>query len=143
MRRAHLGEDTALNRATVFATTDAAGVEALTAALGYRFRYDADADQYVHPAAAYVLSADGKVSRLLTGIGLSGEDMRLALVEAASGRIGTWRDQVRLLCSGFDPAHGTYNLLVSRLLAGTGAFTILLLGGFIGTLLWMDRRRSV
>src|SRR5581483_7089987 len=67
MRRAHLGDDSALNGATVFATADAGVVDALTAALGYRFRYDTDADQYVHPAAAYVLGGDGKVARVLTG----------------------------------------------------------------------------
>ena len=102
-------------------------------ALGYRYAYDAEHDQFVHPGAAYVLRADGRVARVLTGIGLSGGDMRLALVEAGEGRIGTLGDQVRLLCSGFDPAHGTYNLMVSRMLAVAGARRrSLALGGGIG-----------
>jgi protein SCO1/2 len=141
MRRTHLGGDTAIGAATRFVIVDQPTITTLTAALGYRYRYDADDDQYIHPAAAYVLRADGAVARVLTGIGLSGEDMRLALVEAGEGRIGTFRDQIRLLCSSFDPTHGAYNVMVSRMLAATGLITMLALGGGIGALLLMGRRR--
>jgi protein SCO1/2 len=141
MRRDHLGGDAALDSASTFATADRATVPRLTAALGYRYAYDDERDQFVHPGAAYVLRADGHVSRVLTGLGLSGGDIRLALVEAGEGRIGSFGDQVRLLCSGFDPAHGAYNVMVSRLLMGAGAATILVLGGFIGLLVLAGRRR--
>jgi protein SCO1/2 len=143
MRREHLGGDAALNDATTFVTADQAAVTRLTAALGYRYVYDAAHDQYVHPGAAYVLRADAHVSRVLTGLGLSGDDMRLALVEAGRGRIGTLGDQVRLLCSGFDPVHGAYNLMVSRLLAAGALATILMLGGGIALLALAGRRRPV
>jgi protein SCO1/2 len=142
MRRAHLGDDAELGRASDFVRADQSTVEKLTAALGYRYNYDREHDQFIHPGAAYVLGADGKVSRVLTGLGLSGGDMRLALVEAGEGRIGTLGDQVRLLCSGFDPAHGVYNVAVSRVLAATGFATMLALGGLIGALLWVGRRRA-
>lgn len=142
MRREHLGGIPALNGATTFVTAAPATVQRLTAALGYRYAYDADHDQFVHPGAAYVLRADGRVSRVLTGLGLSGGDMRLALVEASQGRLGTLGDQVRLLCSGFDPAHGAYNVMVSRMLAGGALATILVLGGGIGLLLLAGRRRT-
>jgi protein SCO1/2 len=142
MRREHFGGDVGLNRASSFVTADQLAVDRLTAALGYRYAYDREHDQFVHPGAAYVLRADGHVARVLTGVGLSGDDMRLALVEAGEGRIGTLGDQVRLLCSGFDPQHGAYNLSISRVLAATGLATILALGGLIGTLILVDRRRG-
>jgi protein SCO1/2 len=142
MRRASLPNDPAFDKATTFLRADAKAVAALTAALGYRFMYDAEDDIYVHPAAAYVLTADGHVARVLTGLGLSGADMRLALVEASQGKIGTFRDQVRLLCSAFDPTHGQYNAAVSRLLAFAGGTTILALGGGIGLLALAGRRRA-
>jgi protein SCO1/2 len=142
MRRAHLVGDADLGRASDFVRADQATIERLTATLGYHYSYDRDHDQFIHPGAAYVLRADGRVSRVLTGLGLSGGDMRLALVEAGEGRIGTLGDQVRLLCSGFDPAHGVYNVAVSRVLAATGFTTMLALGGLIGALLWVGRRRS-
>jgi protein SCO1/2 len=142
MRHNYLGEDTALNSATKFVTADDATIKALTGALGYRYHYDTDDDQYVHPGAAYVLSAKGRVARVLTGIGLSGVDIRLALVEASEGRVGTLRDKVRLLCSHFDPVHGAYDVMVSRMLAATGLATTLALGGGLGILMLMGRRRS-
>lgn len=142
MRREHLGGDASLDRASAFVTADQPAVDRLTLALGYRYAYDREHDQFVHPAAAYVLRADGHVARVLTGLGLSGSDMRLALVEAGEGRIGTLGDQVRLLCSGFDPQHGAYNLAISRVVAATGLVTMLALGGLIGTLMLWDRRRG-
>ena len=140
MRSASLAP--ALGKVATFLTADAASVAALTSALGYRFKYDAEDDVYVHPAAAYVLTADGKVARVLTGLGLSGADMRLALVEAGRGKVGTIRDQVRLLCSSFDPSHGTYNAAISRMLALAGGATALALGGGIGLLALAGRRRA-
>jgi protein SCO1/2 len=141
MRR-DLGADAALDRASMFVTADAASLAALTEALGYRYFHDIGHDQFVHPAAAFVLAADGRVTRVLGGIGLSGDDMRLALVEAGERRVGSLGDQVRLLCSGFDPAHGTYNLLISRILAASALASIAMLGGGIGMLALMGRRRS-
>ena len=141
MRRAELGDNAALNAAARFVTADEQTIKTLTAALGYRYYYDEEDDQYIHPAAAYVLRADGAVARVLAGLGPSGDDLRLALVEAGEGRIGTLRDQIRLLCSGFDPAHGTYNVMVSRMLTLVGLGTLLLLGSGIGALLLMGRRR--
>lgn len=141
MRRDHIG-DSSIGNVTTFVTADAPAVEAITSALGYRYVYDAEADQYVHPAAALVLRANGEVSRVLTTIGISGEDMRLALIEANDGRGGTFADQVRLLCSAFDPAHGTYTLAVSRALSGLGIFTTVLLAGGIGWLALSGRRTT-
>jgi len=141
LRREHL-RGRALENATVFLRADAATSATLTNILGYRYRYDAEADQEIHPAAAFVLTADGKVSRVLTELGLSAQDLRLALVEAGQGRIGSLADQVRLLCSTFDPRRGTYTLAISRLLAGASGATIVLLAGGIG-LLWRADRRAV
>jgi protein SCO1/2 len=134
MRRDHLGGDSALNGATEFIAADQPTVDRLTESLGYRYLYDRDHDQFIHPGAAYVLGSNGHVARVLTGLGLSGQDLRLALVEASRGRIGTIFDEVRLLCSGVDPTSGAYNVLVSRILAATGIATIIALVGVIGLL---------
>ena len=142
MRERYLTVGSPLDRATTFVRTDDATVKTLTSALGYRYKYDAEDDAYLHPAAVYVLASDGRVSRVLTGVGISADDLRLALVEASAGRIGTFGDRVRLLCTGFDPAHGTYNLMIGRLLALAGAMTILVLAGGIVLLLLADGRRA-
>jgi protein SCO1/2 len=140
MRHAYLADDPALDAASSFVTADRPTVQQLTRALGYRFAYDAENDQFVHPGAAYVLRSDGRVARVLTGLGVSGGDLRLALVGAGEGRIGTLGDQIRLICSGFDPAHGIYNLMASRLLVATGLGTVLMLGSLICLLMLPGRR---
>jgi len=142
LRDASIASSTDLYEATSLVTVDQATITSLTAALGYRYVYDQGDDVYVHPAAAYVLDSSGRVARVLTGIGLSGDDMRLALVEASSGKIGTFRDQVRLLCSAFDPTHGAYTPAISRALKLAGAATILALGGGIGLLFLWDRHAA-
>ena len=142
MRRANIEAGSPLDNATQFLTADQPAIGALTEALGYRYKYDQEGDQYVHPAAAYVLSAKGHVIRVLTGIGLSGGQVRLALVEASAGKIGTFRDQVRLLCSGFDPAHGTYNLMIWRVLKFAAVVTVLMMVMGIGALMLAGRQRT-
>lgn len=142
MRDAAIAAGTGLYKATAFVTADQATIASMTAGLGYRYAYDQADDVYIHPAAAYILDASGRVVRVLTGIGLSGEDMRLALVEASNGEAGTFRDQVRLLCSAFDPVHGTYTPMISRMLKFAGAATILAVGGGIGLLFLSSRRAA-
>jgi protein SCO1/2 len=141
MWREQLAGDAPLFAASAFVTAEQSTVRRITAALGYRYAYDQEHDQFAHPGAAYVLRSDGRLARILTGLGLSGDDMRLALVEAGQGRVGTIGDKVRLICSGFDPTHGTYDLMVSRLILATGLGTLLMLGGLIGTLTLLGRRR--
>ena len=141
MRRAHIAPERHSTVDRIRHNASQAVVQQLTTALGYRYHYDVDSDTFIHPAAAYVLRQDGRVSRVLTGIGLSAADMRLALVEASAGRIGTLRDQVRLLCSAFDPARGTYDLRIARILAIAAGTTVAVLACGIGFLLLAERRR--
>lgn len=127
----HLGKDTPLAEATSVLSGDA--VRAVTAAAGYRFTYDRAHDQFAHPAAAYVVTAGGHVARVLSGLGLDGPGLRLALVDAGRGKIGTLADQIHLLCYGFDPARGLYTASITRLLNIGGVLTVLaILAGIAG-----------
>lgn len=142
MRRAHIPAGSPLDHAAQFVTADETNIRTLTAALGYRYFYSARGDIYVHPGAAYVLDARGHVARVLTGLGLSAADMRFALIEASEGKIGTFGDRVRLLCSGFDPAHGIYTVKIWRVIQLASLATILVLGGAIALLILSGRRRA-
>jgi protein SCO1/2 len=79
-------------------------IRALADSLGFRFAYDARTEQYAHPAAVFVLTPQGRISRYLYGTDPTPRDLRLALVEAAAGRIGTIVDRILLTCYRFDPA---------------------------------------
>jgi protein SCO1 len=142
MKTAQIGEEGELAAATRFFTPDQAALQAITTALGYRSVYDREADQFAHPAVAFVLTADGRVARTLSALGIDAGDLRLALVEAGEGRIGSTFDQLRLLCYGFDPAAGVYTPSIHVLLALGWVVTALALGGAIAMMGFARNRAS-
>jgi protein SCO1/2 len=140
-KTSRLGEDTPLAAATVMLTGQQSAIDAATRAAGYRFAYDREHDQFAHPAPAYVLTADGHVGRVLSGLGLAdGGDLRLALVDAGKGKIGSIVDQIHLLCYGFDPAKGIYTASIIRWLDVGGVLVVAGLGAGIGALILRKRR---
>jgi len=123
-------------------TGDAAAIGALTAAVGYNFVYDAEVDQFAHPAGVLVLTATGRISRILSSLALNPRDLRLALVEAGDGRSGTIVDRLTLLCYGFDAVHGIYTPLIRRLLEAAALLTIFAMAAFVLLLQRRSRRVS-
>lgn len=124
-----------------FLTGREASIQALASAVGFRYAYDAAIDQYAHPAAIMVLTPDGRVSRYLYGIEFAPRDLKLALIEATEGRIGTVVDQVLLFCYHYDPETGKYGLVIMNIIRLAGAATVLLLGGWIFLSLRRERRQ--
>lgn len=140
MKAAQVGTSGPIAEHTRMLRGTAAGIARISSAFGFSSVYDPALDQYAHPAAIFTVTADGRVSRALSGLGLDPADLRLALVEAGNGRIGGIADQVRLLCYGFDPSHGVYNLAIGRALSIGGGVTAALLAGFLGFLFRRERR---
>jgi protein SCO1/2 len=114
----------------------------LMQAIGFRYGRSARADELEHAVGAAVLTADGRLSRWLPGLGFQPEDLRLALVEAGRGRIGNLADRLLLLCSHFDPETGRYTSSVMALARGLGGATVLLVAGAIGGAVLLERRRG-
>ena len=123
-KAARIGSGTPLADATIMLTGEGAAIRAATAALGYRYAYDAEHDQFAHQAAAFVVNSAGRVTRMLSGLGLDGADLRLALVEAGQGRVGSFGDRLRLLCYGFDPIRGVYTEQITLWLELAAIFTL-------------------
>ena len=84
--------------------------------IGYRFRHDDDPDAIAHAAGFVVLTPEARVSRYFPGVRFDPSDVRLALAEAAHGRVGSLVDRLVLLCYHFDPVTGKYTLQVLTLL---------------------------
>jgi protein SCO1 len=108
-----------------FLTGDEQQIRQLANALGFRYAYDPDSKQFAHASAIMLLTPEGKISRYFYGIQFQSRDLRLGLVEASEGKIGTPVDQVLLFCYHYDPSTGKYGLLVSRLIQTAGAVTVL------------------
>jgi protein SCO1/2 len=122
-----------------FLTGDQAAVERITQAAGFGYSYDATTGQYAHPAAVFVLTAQGKLARVLYGVDPAPRDLRLALVEASDGRIGTAVDQLLLYCYHYDPLTGRYGSTIMNALRIAGLATVLILAGWISFMLLSDR----
>ncbi|MGE3176468.1 MAG: SCO family protein [Vicinamibacterales bacterium] len=123
-----------------FLTGEEANIRALTDAAGFRYTWDEATKQFAHPAGIIVVTPDGRPARYLFGIEYGPRDLRLALVEASEGKIGSPVDALLLYCYHYDPMTGRYGLLVMRLLRVAGAATVLALGGFIVVMVRRERR---
>jgi protein SCO1/2 len=111
-----------------FLTGDEPQIKQLADALGFRYAYDPDSKQFAHASAIMLLTPEGKISRYFYGIQFPSRELRLGLVEASEGKIGTPVDQVLLFCYHYDPATGKYGLLISHVIQAGGALTVLLIG---------------
>jgi protein SCO1/2 len=119
-------------------------VKRLTDAVGFRYTYDADSDQFAHAAVILVLTPDGRISRYLYGVKFEPATLRLALVEASEGRIGSALDQLILYCYHYDPSTGTYAPAALKIMRFGAALTTLVLAVVLGTFWAREfRRRSV
>jgi protein SCO1/2 len=123
-----------------FLTGDESAIAGLTQAVGFRYRYDAAQDEYAHAAGVVLLTAKGRVSRYLYGVEFAPRDLRLGLVEAAEGRIGSAVDQVLLLCYHYDPVTGRYSLVITTVMRVLGSATVLAVGALLFVMLRRERR---
>jgi protein SCO1 len=95
---------------------------------------------YVHAAGLVVATPDGRLARYLFGVDYAPQDLRLALVEASAGHIGTVADQFLLLCYHYDPATGKYGLAILNVMRAAGVLTVVGLVGCVLGLLYRERR---
>ena len=121
---------------------DQQSIGELTAAIGFRYLYDEDRDEYAHVSGVMVLTPDGRLARYLYGVTYSARDLRLALVEAAGGGIGSVADQVLLLCFHYDPVSGRYGFAIWSAIRVLGLATVILLGSGVWLMLRRERRNE-
>ena len=112
-------------------------IGAVTNATGFHYRYDPPSKMYFHASGITVLTPEGHVSRYLYGVDYEPKDLKLSLIEAAHGRIGSPVDQILLFCYHYDPKTGKYGAVVVNMLKGASA---LLLVCMVIVLTWLWRR---
>lgn len=114
-----------------FLTGDEPSIRQLTQAVGFRYNYDPQTRQYFHATGIMVLTPDGRLARYFYGIRYPSGNLRLGLVEASQGKIGSPVDQVLLYCSQYDPETGKYSVIVSHVLKIAALATVLSLAGLV------------
>ena len=126
-----------------FLTGQQPEITALTQAVGFHYAWDAQTQQYAHATGIVVLTPSGKVAQYFYGIDYPPQDLRLALVQSSQERIGSLTDQVLLFCSHYDPNSGRYTAIMGRVLQISGAFTLLILGGVLFMLFYLDKKKRL
>ncbi len=130
-----------------FLTGEAEQTEQLASAVGFRFRSYLEENRIDHPPTLVFLSPDGKVTRYLEGPNFDAGDLRLAIVEASAGEVGSfvgnvW-DRIKLSCLIFDARTGRYTLTAYTIMRIGGVVTMVALAGMIIFFLRRERRKPV
>lgn len=124
-----------------FLTGEQQSIDALTNVVGFHYAYDSTIRQYAHAAAILVLTPDGRIDRYFYGVIYPARDVRLGLVEASQGKIGTLTDHALLYCYQYDPMTGKYGVVVMNVLRAAGGLTVLILGIFMTLMFLRERKR--
>jgi len=114
-----------------FLTGPQSSIDALTKAAGFQYQYDPKTEQYGHATAIMVLTPEGKIAQYYYGVEFAPKDLRLGLVQASQGKIGTVVDEVLLYCYHYNPDTGKYGAIISRILKLAAGATMLFLGTFL------------
>jgi protein SCO1/2 len=126
-----------------FLTGDAAAVAAITRAVGFRYVWDEETNQYAHPTGVVVATPQGRIARYLYGVEYAPKDLRFAVVEASSGRVGSPVDQLLLYCYEYDPVRGRYGAAILRTVRFLGILTVLGLVTLIAALRYRERAAAI
>ena len=117
--------------------------KALADAIGFKYFYDAKRDEYAHPAVSYLISPDGKIVRYLYGMDYKRFDLKMGLIEASQGKVGTTIDRIILSCFHYDAKEGSYVLFAQNLMRLGGFLIVITLASVVWWLFVQERKKHV
>jgi len=127
-----------------FLTGDEAAIRRLTGEVGFGFKYDERSGDYAHSSSIMFLTPEGRISRYMNDVVFDPRDVRLALVEASQGAIGSPIDKFLLFtCFMYDPLANSYAVSATKLVRFAGALTVVALGLWLIVLWRRDGVRSI
>lgn len=103
------------------------------------FKYQKDKEEFAHTAAIIILTPEGEISQYFTGIEFSAWDVRLAVIEASQGKVGSLIDHFLLYCFRYDHAEGKYTWAVFSVMRVAGLASILIL---LSVIYWASRGKK-
>ena len=99
-------------------------IDSLADAVGFEFKYVPERREYAHAAVTIAITPEGKVSRYLYGVMYPPQTLRLALVEAGEGKVGSTLDRVLLFCFHYDAATGRYAPVARKIMSVGAGMTV-------------------
>jgi protein SCO1/2 len=125
-----------------FLVGDKTSIDRLADSIGYRFAYDPKLNDYAHPDGITVLTPGGKVSHYFFQMSYPARDLKFALMQAASERIGSPLEYFALSCYHYNPVTGKYSITVMNIVRGTAILTVLMLAGLIAYLVRIEKQNK-
>jgi len=120
-----------------FLTGEESSIRLVTDAVGFEYRMQENGE-YSHAAGIFILTPDGRLSRVLYGVKYDSANVRMALLEASQGKVGTTLDRIILWCHIYDAQAGGYVVMAMRVMQLGGVLTLMLLGGGLGWFWWRE-----
>ena len=126
-----------------FLVGEQASITKITDECGFKYKYVESQKRYSHPPLFLILSPKGKIVRYIHGLDYDPNTMKLALVEAAEGKIGSPLNLASygLGCFVFDETTGKYTFQAMALMRGAAILTLVILGVTLVPY-WFFRRGS-
>ena len=122
-------------------TGSAASSQRLAAALGFPYKYLPESGEYSHGAVIFALTPEAKISRYIYGVNYSPETLKMALLEASDGKIGTVVDRAMMWCFQYQPGLNGYGLHAMRLMKVSAALITVVVGGWLFRMFFVEKRR--
>lgn len=123
-----------------FLTGKESSIKPLADAVGFRYAWDEELQQYAHAAGMMVATHEGRLARYYYGVEFIPQDVKFGLMEASQNRIGSPVDKVLLYCYHYDAATGKYTPWVMTSVRTAGVATVFGIGALIGLLLFRSER---
>jgi protein SCO1/2 len=124
-----------------FLTGDKGNIDAYARALGFGYAYNEARKEFAHPSAMAVAAPDGRIVRYLYGIEYPPSKLKLALLEAAEGKIGSPFDRLVLYCFHYDATEGRYAPVAANIMRVGGAVSVVFLASFLIVLWRADAKK--
>ena len=114
-----------------FLTGNQESIEALAKAIGFGYRFDERSGEFAHTASITFVTPDGRISKYMNDVRFLPRDLRLAIVDASQGKVGSLIDTLLLFnCFQWDPEAGSFVPSAWKIMRlGAGISAILLFGG--------------
>ena len=125
-----------------FLTGDEKEIKRMADAIGFKYQYLRNTNEFAHAAGIFTLSPAGKISRYLYGVEFKHKDLRLALLDASEGRALSIGEKIEMFCFRYDANAKGYVLFARNFMKGSGYVVAAGLLLFLGALWRRELKRT-
>lgn len=91
-------------------------IDALCKATGFSYVFDEKTGEFGHASGIMVATPQGRLSHYFYGMEYLAKDVKLGLIDASKGKIGSPVEKLLLWCLHYDPTSGKYTASIMRMI---------------------------